>query len=157
ILPPVDLQGRLLLPLWGAVAPLIRTLWPQRLLPMYPLPAGREISLLSLAYGGSALLLLALSALSVWRARRGERYWLAAWLYYLATMLPVMGLRQMGDQETADRFAYLPTLSLFLLLGAGLLALFERLEGRRGVLALAAGASALALSACAGMTMRQIR
>jgi hypothetical protein len=84
--------------------------WPTNLAVLYPHPAlhypvsehwpGWEI----LAGG---LLLLAISALCICQLRR--RPWLAVgWFWYLGTMVPVIGLVQVGDQAMADRYTYIP-------------------------------------------------
>jgi hypothetical protein len=49
-----------------------------------------------------------------------QYYWLIAWLFYLITLLPVLGLIQVGSQAAADRYTYLPTLAFELLIGIGI-------------------------------------
>lgn len=85
-----------------------KALWPTRLAGVYPylgrfLP-GWEIY-------GSAFLLLLLTALSL-RASN-HRYLAVGWLWFLGTLVPVIGLVQVGVQAMADRYAYLPYIGLF--------------------------------------------
>jgi tetratricopeptide (TPR) repeat protein len=74
--------------------------------------------------------------------RKERPYLAAAWLYYVLTLLPVLGVLQVGAQAAADRYAYLPGISLFLLFSAGVVSLFS---GRRILLAGVGGVAALAL------------
>ena len=85
--------------------------WPSGLAPMYLHP-GNSIRLgqVFLALG----FLLAVTALVAvcWR----RRYLTVGWLWFLGTMVPMIGLVQVGRQSMADRYAYLPLLGLFILL-----------------------------------------
>lgn len=62
---------------------------------------------------------ITLAALFAWT--KGRYAWLVAWLFYLVTLSPVLGVIQVGQQGAADRYAYLPTLPVYLLIGAGIL------------------------------------
>ncbi len=85
-----------------------QTFWPTRLAYFYPhpeagLPPGR------VAVG--AAVLLALTGLALHQARR--RPWgLVGWLWYLGTLVPVIGLVQVGSQARADRYTYLPMVGI---------------------------------------------
>ena len=57
---------------------------------------------------------------------KDRRAWLVAWLFYLLTLAPVLGIIQVGEQGAADRYAYFPTLPVYLLLGAGILMLLKK-------------------------------
>jgi len=93
---------------WSYVAYLGKAIWPANLAVFYPHP---EASL-SLAKVAIALaLLVALTGVTV--RFREHRYLLAGWLWYLGTMLPMIGIVQVGRQAMADRYAYLPFLGLF--------------------------------------------
>ena len=85
-----------------------KAFWPSRLAPMYPRPQG----LLPVwPVVGSVVLLLALSALIYhWRERR---YMVMGWLWFLGTLVPMIGIMTVGDQAMADRYAYLPFIGLF--------------------------------------------
>lgn len=87
---------------------LYKTFWPNKLAVFYPLlqPAWTAVALAS-------TVLLAVSALVWWRAK--SQPWLAiGWLWYLGTLVPVIGLLQVGDQALADRYTYFPLLGIFL-------------------------------------------
>ena len=67
---------------------------------------------------------LATSFLAAWQWSR-RPYLLSAWLFYLITLLPVIGLIQVGYQTAADRYSYLPTLPFYLLLAVGFISLLN--------------------------------
>ena len=97
-----------------------KTLWPARLAPHYPHPylatsGGRPWTGAQLAL--AALSLAALTALAVRFARRG--YPLVGWLWFLGTLVPVLGLAQYGTQGMADRYTHLPHIGLFAALAWG--------------------------------------
>ena len=63
-----------------------------------------------------------------------QKLWLSGWIYYVVTLIPVLGIVQVGGQAMADRYTYLPSLGPFLLMGlAGgmVLGLGEYPEERR--------------------------
>jgi tetratricopeptide (TPR) repeat protein len=68
--------------------------------------------------GQAQLALLFLCAISVWtwRERGSKPYLLTGWLWYLGTLVPVIGLVQVGLQSMADRYAYIPLIGIFLML-----------------------------------------
>ena len=55
---------------------------------------------------------------------------MSVWLFYIITLLPVIGIVQSGIPALADRYIYLPSLGPFLLAGAGLAFIFERYQGK---------------------------
>ena len=92
---------------------LAKTLWPGDLTLLYPHPyiAGSGgVPLPGWQVAEAALLLLAVSAL-VWLSRRG--YALVGWLWFLGTLVPVIGLVQVGGQAMAERYSYIPLIGLF--------------------------------------------
>lgn len=112
-----------------------RLVWPADLAVYYP-HQGTGLSFGSALAAGAFLAAL---SLGVWfQARR--RPWLAAgWLWFLATMMPVIGVVQIGSQALADRYAYLPLIGI-------MLALVWTLAGLAPPAVLAAGAVAAVLS-----------
>jgi tetratricopeptide (TPR) repeat protein len=91
----------------GYGAYLRKMLWPDDLAPCYPLHPWRPLDLLAPA---AALVLI--SILALWWARRHPAL-LVGWLWYLGTLVPVIGLVQVGAQAYADRFTYIPLIGLF--------------------------------------------
>jgi len=89
-----------------------KTLWPASLAVFYPHPG---IAPPAWKVAGAILLLAALSALAVWRRDRSP-WILTGWLWFLGTLVPVIGLVQVGEQAIADRYTYLPLVGIFLAL-----------------------------------------
>lgn len=108
------LGERLLVAARALWAYLVKMVVPLDLLPFYPFP--KDASLLSPLYAGSVVLFVALCLLSL-RPGAQRSAWLPAWLYYLVTLLPVLGVVKVGNFAMADRFSYLPSLGPFLLVG----------------------------------------
>lgn len=86
---------------------LAKALWPAKLAPYYPHP---ENSLSWFTVALAALVLLGISFM-VWR-HRDRKYLVMAWLWYLGTMLPMIGFIQTGRQGMADRFMHIPMMGL---------------------------------------------
>ena len=88
-----------------------KAFWPTRLALFYPHP------LASLAAWRLVVALLILAAVTglAWKQRLTHRYLMVGWLWYLGTLVPVIGLVQVGDQAMADRYAYIPMLGIFVM------------------------------------------
>jgi protein O-mannosyl-transferase len=87
---------------------LAKTAWPSGLAIFYPHPLYPGAGGLSHEQAmGSALLLVAISSAAI-ALRRRAPYLLAGWLWYLGTLVPVIGLVQVGSQAYADRYSYFP-------------------------------------------------
>jgi tetratricopeptide (TPR) repeat protein len=110
----VPLLTRIVVGIRALVAYLGSIAAPTHLLPFYPYP--RNVSLFSPEYALPLLFAVAVSALALFVAKR-EKLYLAAWSYYVVTLLPVLGIVQVGGQFLADRFLYLPSLGPFVILG----------------------------------------
>jgi len=115
-----------------------KTLFPWHLAVFYPIPLAIPVW----KTAGAAALLIAITAFAVWRARR-SLWLLTGWLWFLGTLVPVIGLVQVGRQAMADRYLYLPSIGLYLAVVWGIAELVKRREVR---LAMAA-AAILALAA----------
>lgn len=91
---------------------------------------------------GAGLVLL---ALSIWLLARARRYpYLAVgWLWYLGTLVPVIGLVQVGGQALADRYTYIPFIGLFIMLAWGASAATAGWRYRQALLSLGAAAALL--------------
>jgi tetratricopeptide (TPR) repeat protein len=94
--------------IWSYAAYIFKGLWPAHLAAYYPYQ-GSYLSLIQVT--AAAAFLIAVSAL-VWHFRQ-KKYLIAGWLWYLITMLPVIGIIQAGGQGMADRYAYIPFWGLF--------------------------------------------
>ncbi len=89
---------------------LMNAFWPRGLAPMYPHPGD---SLRAWQVYGALLILLTITLLVV--ERRGRPYLLVGWLWFLGTLVPMIGLVQVGRQAMADRYAYLPMIGIFIM------------------------------------------
>ena len=89
--------------------------WPAKLAVMYPHP-GTSIPLAQAL--AAAFVLVIITVLVIAARRKG--YLLMGWLWYLGTMVPVIGLVQVGDQAMADRYAYVPLIGLFVMIVWGI-------------------------------------
>jgi hypothetical protein len=125
-----------------------KAFWPSHLALIYPHPG---TSLESWAVFAALVLLLAVTAL-VLRGRR-RRYLLVGWFWFLGTMLPMIGLVQVGEQAMADRYAYLPFIGLFIMVCWGIA---DWAEQRKISAAVLAGASAVVLTALSVVAYRQL-
>lgn len=96
---------------------------PMGLAPLYPYP--EKVAALSFEYLFPLLVLIAITA----AAFKAGRLYRAVWVYYLLTLLPVIGIIHAGPQAAADRYTYLPLAGPFMLAGLGLA---EALYARAG-------------------------
>ena len=124
-----------------------KMIWPARLAPLYPHPGDTLASWQVLV---AALILLSISAL-VWRMR-AQRYLLVGWCWFLGTLVPVIGLVQVGEASMADRYAYIPLIGIFVMISFGVA---DFAQQRKIGLAPAIPA-AIILAALAFTTYRQI-
>lgn len=93
---------------------------PAHLAPLYPHPGG---SLAAWQIVIAAIVLLAVTALAL--KFRARRYLLVGWLWFLGTLVPVIGLVQVGDAAMADRYAYIPLIGIFMMIAFGFADLSE--------------------------------
>jgi len=87
-----------------------QTFVPRDLAVYYPHPGDRFNGI---AVAGAAVLLLAISAFAVARLRRLP-YFFVGWAWFLGTLVPMLGLVQVGSQQMADRYTYFPLIGLFM-------------------------------------------
>lgn len=86
-------------------------LWPNDLTALYPLPASWPLGLIF-----AAVVLLAVIAIGLPVLGRQRPYRAVGWFWFLGTLVPVIGLVQVGSQAIADRYTYFPSIGLFVLL-----------------------------------------
>jgi protein O-mannosyl-transferase len=127
---------------------LVQTCWPAGLSVYYPFPRNVPFGL-----AAGAVLLLVTATAAILFAARTRPYLLVGWVWYLVTLLPVIGLVPFGGQAHADRYSYVPLIGFFLLVvwGASDCAVHWRL--RTAPLAIAA---VLAIGCCSLLTWRQL-
>lgn len=125
------------------VAYMGKMIWPLRLAVFYPHPGGGLQMWKAMAAG---LFLLIASTVALVVARR-YRYVLVGWLWYLGTLVPVIGLVQVGEQAMADRYTYVPLIGLFIIVVWGFADLVKRWRWKRWLASVTAAAIVLALMA----------
>ena len=125
-----------------------KTLWPTRLAEFYPLPMKQPVWQVIIA----GLVLAGITVLAL-RFVRTRPYLAVGWFWYLVTILPVIGIVQVGTQSRADRYSYLPSIGLSLMLAWSGADAWRRWPKVRPVLAGLCGAACVALVA---LTWRQV-
>ncbi len=140
----VALSDRLSTVAAGYGAYIIKMLWPVELGVIYPYPAG---GVPAWQVAGSLLLFLGISVLA-WMTRRTRPYLAFGWLWFVVTLLPVIGIVQVGSQFIADRYTYIPLIGLFVAISWGIGDLLRRQD--RLISVTAAPAAILILLLAAG-------
>jgi Flp pilus assembly protein TadD len=110
----VSFGARIATAIWAYAMYLWKMVWPARLAPLYPHPGD---SLAAWQVLVAASVLVAISAM-VWRLRT-RRYLVVGWLWFLGTLVPVIGLVQVGEAAMADRYAYIPLIGIFVMIAFG--------------------------------------
>ena len=117
-----------------------KMIWPHHLAVFYPHPEAFPIWKVV----GAGLLLGCLTVLAI-RAARKRPYLVVGWLWYLGTLVPVIGLMQAGSQAMADRFTYVPLIGLFIMIVWGVQDILAGWRYRRVALSILAGVILLIL------------
>jgi Flp pilus assembly protein TadD len=100
---------------------LLKMIWPSKLAVIYPMP--HAIS--ALAFVGCSLLLGGITA-GVWLTRKQYPFLLVGWFWFLGTLVPVIGLVKVGDAAMADRYTYIPSIGIFIIVAFGAKFIAER-------------------------------
>ena len=124
-LPQFPLAVRLENALVSYVAYLGKTFWPLNLAVFYPHPLHTLPLWKAVGAGG---LLLAVST-AVLRLGKRHPYLPVGWFWYLGTLIPVIGLIQVGVQAMADRYTYIPLIGIFIMVAWGGWDLTRRING----------------------------
>ncbi len=151
-LDPIPLPARATNALVAYARYLALTVWPLHLSPWYSHPAVEGPPLSAWTVVGAAAILAGITGVAI--ATAGRRPYLAVgWLWYVGTLLPVIGLVQAGRQAMADRFTYIPHVGLFMAIAWAI----GDLPGwdRRTVRVAGAAALALLLATLGVLTFRQ--
>jgi len=144
----IPLGARLANVAWAYAAYLGKLIWPTKLSVIYPYVLNHAPGQIE----GAWMILLAVTAVAAW-LRLARPYLLVGWAWYLGTLVPVIGLVQMGNQSMADRYSYIPSVGVFIIVVWGVA---ELTSGRALVRLAVVVVAALALVACAMVSARQI-
>jgi Flp pilus assembly protein TadD len=129
---------------------LLLTFWPHDLAVYYPFPLA---GIPDWQVIGAVFLLVGITALCLFQ-RRTRPYLIVGWLWFVGTLVPVIGLVQVGGQAMADRYFYVPSIGLFIALAFGLA---DIARNWRVASSLSAGIAGGALLILAILTNAQIR
>ncbi len=128
---------------------ILKMLYPTRLALFYPHPmSGVPLWLFII----SLLVLVGISVFFIYTLRR-RKYLTVGWLWYLGTLVPVIGLVQVGSQAMADRYTYLPSIGFFIMVAWAIGDLTARLHFRKTDMAVSAAVVLALLFVC---TRRQV-
>lgn len=111
-----------------------KAIWPHNLALIYPYPSIFIIWQIVL----SAPVLICISLLFI-RTARSFPYLTIGWMWYLGTLVPVIGLVQVGSQSMADRYTYISFIGIFIIVAWGMADIFSRWRNQKILLALLAG------------------
>ncbi|OQB53031.1 MAG: TPR repeat-containing protein YrrB [Deltaproteobacteria bacterium ADurb.Bin151] len=106
-----------------------KMIWPSNLAIFYPHPLG----VILWQVLGSVLLLAAITLAVFWKLRRFP-YLATGWLWYLGTLVPVIGIVQAGSQAMADRYTYVSLIGLFMIAAWGVPELLKTWRYRKEIL-----------------------
>jgi protein O-mannosyl-transferase len=122
-----------------------KTFWPSDLSIVYPFPTSIAISQVVVA-----VLVLAAVTFAVWAALRRYPFLLTGWLWYLGTLVPVIGIVQVGHEAMADRYTYIPLIGVFIALTW---LVWDRLKGTRQQPSVGTGFSLFAFAVSAALAV----
>jgi len=143
----VSVVSRLANALLAYVGYLGKMVWPVNLSVLYPYPA--QFSAIAVVGASAIVTVLTILALLL---RRRAPWFIVGWLWYLGTLVPVIGLVQVGSQAMADRYTYIPGIGIGLVVSWVVFTAARR--SRLGRVALACGVAGV-LTACSVLTWSQ--
>jgi len=112
---------------------IVKMIVPVNLAVLYPYPG----SVIPWQVFGALLLLIAITAAVIWRMKQSP-YLATGWLWYLGTLVPVIGIVQAGPQAMADRYTYISLIGLFIMLAWGIAEVSQKWKYRKEALMAAA-------------------
>ncbi len=131
-----------------------KMIYPSGLAVLYPHPGA---SLPVWQPTVSIVALVVITAGIIYLAGRGRRYLAVGWLWYLGTLVPVIGFVQVGRQCMADRYTYLPSVGLLIIAAWGAAELLAKWRYRKVVLSTSALVVIIALLVCTRIQVRHWR
>jgi Flp pilus assembly protein TadD len=124
-----------------------KMIWPAKLAPLYPHP-GNTLAAWQVTLAAATLIVI---TAIVWRFR-AKKYLLVGWFWFLGTLVPVIGLVQVGQAAMADRYAYIPLIGIFVMIAFAI----DEWASSKQLAFWPAFAAAIALLALGVVTHRQI-
>ena len=130
-----------------------KMIWPTRLMHLYLHP-GRNLPTSKPVIALVILVSVSVAAIYIARRRHNLAPLLVGWLWYLGTLVPVIGFVQVGAQSMADRYTYLPSIGIFIMMAWGAARLSDGWRRRNIVFAISTGLLLIGLTLC---TRAQVR
>ncbi len=127
-----------------------KTIWPSGLGLFYPHP----VEAISMLVASASAIVLVIITVRIVRLGGVRKYLLTGWLWYIVTLVPVIGLVQIGKQAMADRYTYLPSIGLFIMVAWGVAEVSVKLRHRKIVLGVTAGIVLAAMLICTRLQLR---
>jgi len=129
---------------------IIKMIWPTHLTIFYPHP-GPNVSILYAIISAGLLLIVTILVLLF---AKNHRYLATGWFWYLGTLIPVIGIVQVGLQAYADRYSYITLTGLFIIIAWGVSELFAKFRYKKIVLVHLALLTIAAMSICTWFQVR---
>jgi protein O-mannosyl-transferase len=111
----IPIQARVANSLVSYSVYILKMLYPFKLAVLYPHPVNFPWWQIT-----GACLLLFIISFSAIRVVKQSPYFIVGWMWYLGTLIPVIGLVQVGNQSMADRYTYIPLIGLFFIISWGI-------------------------------------
>jgi len=127
LLNPYSLQTRIINAFVAYIEYIVNMIWPVELAVLYPHP-GNSLPLWKGVVAGLALVLITILVI---RKAREIPYLAVGWLWYVITLIPVIGIVQVGSQAMADRYTYITLIGLFVIIAWGANDLLSKWPHRR--------------------------
>jgi tetratricopeptide (TPR) repeat protein len=122
-----------------------KMIWPHNLAVLYPYPK----AIIYWQVVGAGLLLGVITVI-VFRMVKTKPYFAVGWFWFLGTLIPVIGLLQVGLQTMADRYTYVPLIGLFIIIAWGVPDILGKWRYKKKILALSSVFVLSALMICTG-------
>jgi hypothetical protein len=145
----VSLEMRLVNAVIAYAAYLGKTFWPTDLAVMYLPPENWNTGCFVIAFA----ILIGITFFVLGPGRR-KRHLAIGWFWFIGTLVPVIGLVQVGNQSMADRYTYLPLIGIFIMITWAAWETISRWGAARMV---AGGVAGLTVLTCAGLTRQQVQ
>lgn len=130
-----------------------KMVWPARLAALYPHPLNTLPVARAVTY---AAILIIITIFFIYHSRR-HKYLLFGWLWYLGTLVPVIGIVQVGAQAMADRYTYVPLTGLFIIVAFGTEELLKNIPLRKIILTALASGVLVVFAAVTSMQLKYWR
>ncbi len=147
---PLPIPLRIVNALVSYIRYIEKIIWPSRLAVLYPHPTYRLLLWPTVA----ALVLLPAVTIRIIRLAKTHKYLPVGWFWYLGTLVPVIGIVQVGNQAMADRYMYLPSIGIFIIIAWGAPDLMAQRPYRKITMGISAGLLLAAMLMCTRVQVR---